>query len=58
MIFIYMFTLNVVFFFYSDSVFYTIIPVRLERSVKVFLHWPTEATGSSIPITEDKLVAK
>ena len=40
--------------FYSDSGFYTVGPVRLERSGKAFL--PTEATGSPIPITGDELV--
>ena len=27
---------------------------RLDRSVKAFLHWPAEVTGSTIPVTGDE----
>jgi len=44
---------GIIFSFYSDFGLCVVRPVRLERSVKSFPHWPTEATGSPIPITSD-----
>ena len=43
-----------IFSFYSASVFYIVRPVRLDRSVKAFLHCPVEVTGSTIPVTGDE----
>ncbi len=43
-----------IFSFYSASGFYIVRPVRLDRSVKAFLHWPAEVTGSTIPVTGDE----
>ena len=51
---IYIFTLiNVGLFFsiYSDFGFYTVRPVRLDRSAKAFLHWPAELLASSSDTT-------
>ena len=40
-----------IFSFYSDSGFYPVRPVRLERSGKAFLHWPAELLASSSDTT-------